>query len=208
MKVVGLTGGIASGKSTVAKYLRKQGVTVFDADAVAREALSQGTDAWQQVVELFGSDILEDNGSIDRKKLAAIVFEDKSKLRQLEQVLHGYVWQQVENFVENSQIQGQSWVVLDVPLLIECNWHTRVDEVWVVSLEPEEQVRRALARDDIQEQDVRARIKAQLPLQEKEKYADIILNNRGTQEALLAQVERQLERIGISEIPKKKKERN
>ena len=175
MKIIGLTGGIASGKSTVSNFLREQNIPVFDADKVATDAAQKGTECFEKIVKEFGQKVVDGSGEINRKALATIVFNDKKELKKLEAITHTYVWQGANNFLEENK--NAKIVVLDVPLLIECGWQEKVDEVWLVAISEEEQIKRAIARSKITEEEVRARIKAQMPLEEKKKHATVILDN-------------------------------
>ncbi len=186
MKIIGVTGGIASGKSTVTAYLRKQNIPVFDADASAHEAVLPGALCLAQLQAAFGREVLTDTGALNRKAMAALAFSDREVLKKLESIIHSYVWQQAEKFI--AEHKNAKIVVLDVPLLIESAWHKKVDYVWLVAISEEEQVKRALARDTITEKEVRARIKRQMPLNEKRKYATIIFDNTGSVEQLEQQV--------------------
>lgn len=193
MRIIGVTGGIASGKSTVTTYLRKKGIPVFDADASAHEAVVPGSACLNQIQKNFRQKVLTDKGELDRKAMAALVFRDKTALKKLEKIIHIYVWQQAEKFM--GEHKNAPLVVLDVPLLIECAWHKKVDYVWLVAIPEEEQIKRALARDAITEDDVRARIKMQMPLSEKMKYATTIFDNTGSIEYLQQQVSEALRTI-------------
>lgn len=187
MKIIGLTGGIASGKSSVSKYIKELGVPVFDADEVARIALMPNSKYFDKVIDIFGEEILTIDKIIDRKKLADIVFLDKSKLDSLEKVVHEYVLEKLKEFLENNK--NEEKVVLDVPLLIEVGWHDFADEVWVVSLPLQDQIKRAILRDSISKEKVEARIAAQLSLAEKSKYADKIIDNSGSFEETKKQID-------------------
>ena len=175
MKIIGVTGGIASGKSTVTAYLRKQNIPVFDADASAHEAVLPGSVCLKQLQEAFGNKILTAEGLLDRKVMADLAFNNKQVLEKLESIIHVYVWKQAKEFI--SKHKQEKLIVLDVPLLIESGWHKKVDYVWLIAIPEAEQIKRAMARDSITEEEVRARIRAQMPLSEKKKYATIILDN-------------------------------
>ena len=188
MKIIGLTGGIASGKSTVAKFLKELGASVFDADEVSRSALKPGVECFAKVVALFGSNILLADGTIDRQKIAKIVFNDKLALKKLEKIVHEFVWMKAQEFINEHKDENK--IVLDVPLLIETKWSEDVDEIWVVSIPVEEQIKRAISRNDMATNDVKARIESQMSLEEKLIYADRVIENTGTLEETKAQVEK------------------
>ena len=186
MKIIGVTGGIASGKSTVTAYLRKQNIPVFDADASAHDAVRLGSPCLAKIHEIFGDEILMKTGELDRKALATLVFSNKEALKKLENIIHGYVWAKAQEFIAAQK--KEKIIVLDVPLLIECGWYTSVDAVWLIKISEEEQIKRAIKRNNITEGEVRARIKAQMPFSEKQKYATIILDNSGSISSLEKQV--------------------
>ncbi len=180
MKVIGLTGGIGSGKTSVANKLRRLGAMVFDADEAARQALLPDCACYEKVAAAFGREILEPGGGIKRDVLAAIVFENKERLNLLEGIVHGYVWQQAESFLDECRRRGEKAAVLDIPLLIEKGWHEKMDEVWLIEVSIETQLQRTMKRSGLSEDEVRKRIAAQLPLAEKRRYATVIINNEGT----------------------------
>lgn len=177
---IGLTGGIASGKSVVTQYLRDMGAPVFDADAASRRAVAKGTPGLQQVLQVLGSEYATPDGNLDRPRVAAKVFHDQAARKKLEAVIHKIVWQEATAFMKQASAQGSRVVFLDVPLLIECGWQDQVDQVWLVSLPREEQVRRAMLRDGTSAAQVEARIGTQLSLEAKKKFADLVIDNSGS----------------------------
>ena len=188
MKIIGLTGGIGSGKTSVASKLRALGARVFDADEVAKNAVLPGTEGFRKVVEIFGTRIVDAEGKLDRTVLAEIVFNDKESLKTLEEIIHGYVWQETDKFLIECRQAGERAVILDVPLLIECGWYKKVDEVWLVALPVEKQIMRTMERSGMTAEAVQARIAAQMSLDEKKKYATLIIDNSGTWEETEKQV--------------------
>ena len=190
--LVGLTGGIGSGKSTVAEMLRARGAVILDADAFAREAVAPGTDGLRRVVERFGREILAGD-ELDRAKLASVVFADPQALGDLEAIIHPEVRRMIAAGIQ-AHLDTDRVVVLVNPLLIEMGTHRDCDTVVVVSASPETQVARAQGRG-LTEEDVRARIAAQLPLEERAAQADVLLDNEGTIDELAAQVGRLWERL-------------
>lgn len=178
--IVGLTGGIASGKSTVSNYLRKHGLPVFDADTTGHALMQFAQPAWQDIVAVFGKEILSADQQIDRKKLGAIVFADHEKLRQLEGILHNRIRQQAHKFIVSNKQAGYRLIILDVPLLIEAGWDQEVDEVWLVYLNTAEQIRRATLRDNESAEAIKQRIDKQLPFAEKKKFATRLIDNSGS----------------------------
>lgn len=195
MKIIGLTGGIASGKSTVATELRKQNVPVFDADEVSRNAVAKGSKGLALVADAFGAEYLTADGEMDRAKISQLVFSDKEALKTLEGILHKIVWDEAEAFLAEAREQEVKLAVLDVPLLIETKWHERVDLVWLVAVSKEQQIKRAMIRSGMTEEEVKARIAAQMSLEDKKKFADVVLDNSGALEETLAQVHAELAKL-------------
>ena len=188
MKIIGLTGGIGSGKTSVAAKLRALGARVFDADEAAKNAVLPGTEGFFKVVESFGPQIVDADGKLNRMALAEIVFNDKESLKRLEEIIHSYVWQETDKFLSECQQSGERAAVLDIPLLIECGWHQKVDEVWLVVLPVEEQIMRTMKRSGMTAEAVQARIAAQMPLDQKKKYATLVIDNSGAWEETEKQV--------------------
>ena len=188
MKIIGLTGGIGSGKTSVASKLRALGVRVFDADEAAKKAVLPGTEGFRKVVATFGSKIVDADGKLNRTALAEIVFNDKESLRRLEEIIHGYVWQETDKFLIECQKTDERVAILDMPLLIESGWYQKVDEVWLVALSLDKQIMRTMERSGMTAEAVQARIASQMPLDEKKKYATLIIDNSGTWEETEKQV--------------------
>lgn len=196
MMVIGLTGGMASGKSTVAKYIRSLGIGVFDADVEAKNVVEPGTPGLQKIVEIFGEKYL-DGGALNRNKLAQLVFGDRDELQKLNAIVHSEVWNRAEQFIAAAKNRGEKLVVLDVPLLISCGWNKRVDRVWVVTIPYGEQIKRAMARNGMSEEMAKKRLSAQLSNEELHKYADVVIDNSGTLEKTFGAVERELAKISL-----------
>lgn len=195
MITIGLTGGIASGKSTVSAELRRLGLPIFDADAEAKLAVSKGSEGLAQVIAALGSEYLTDEGELNRAKVAERVFHDKEALKTLEAIIHKIVWARAEQFMQENRSAERQLAVLDVPLLIECGWHKLVDSVWLVAVSRKQQIERAMLRSGMTSDEVEARIAAQMSLAEKKKYADIVLDNSGTLEETLAAVHKELAQL-------------
>lgn len=195
MIIIGLTGGIASGKSTVSAELRKMGVPVFDADAEARSAVNKGSEGLALVAQAFGSGYLTAAGELDRTKVSELVFHDKQSLKTLENIIHKIVWQRAESFLQACREAKRQVAVLDVPLLIETGWHKQVDCVWLVAVSRRQQIERAMLRSSMTEEEVTARIEAQMSLTEKKQYADVVLDNSGSLEQTLAAVHKELAKL-------------
>ncbi len=188
MLVVGITGGVATGKSLVAGEFARLGARVVDADALARKVLEPDLPAWREVVAEFGRHILAPDGTIDRAKLGDIVFADPEKRSRLEQIIHPRVLAEQVRRLAELKIQGaQPLVVLDVPLLIEVGWHKLVDRVALVMADYQCQVKRLQRRNGLSEERAKLRIEAQLPLLEKQKHAHYIIYNNGSVEEALSQ---------------------
>ena len=195
MITIGLTGGIASGKSTVSKELRKLNIPVFDADEVSRNAVAKGSKGLDMVAEAFGKAYLTEEGELNRQKVSELVFSNKEALHTLEQIIHKIVWDAAEEFLRDCQVKAAPVAVLDVPLLIECGWHTKVDKVWLVAITLQQQIERAMLRSGMTEEEVTARIKAQMSLEEKKKHADVVIDNSGALEQTLKQMRTELARL-------------
>ena len=190
MLLVGLTGGIGSGKSTVARMLEERGAVVFDADLLAREAVEPGTQGHTAVIERFGADVLAPGGELDREALASIVFADPSARRDLEQIVHPEVRRL---FAEGSEAYRDTdrIVVFSAPLLVESGMHTAFEILVVVSATVATQIERLMRQRGMSEPAIRARIDAQAPLEDKAAVADFLVDNEGT----LAELESQVERL-------------
>ena len=187
MLLVGLTGGIGAGKSTVAAMLAERGAAILDADAFAREAVARGTDGFERVVARFGSGVVAPDGELDRPALASIVFADPDALRELEAIVHPEVRRLIAEGITASAGTDRV-VVLVNPLLIEMGTHRDCDVVVLVSATSDTQVSRSVARG-MEASDVRARMAAQMPLEERARHADVILDNEGALGELEAEVE-------------------
>lgn len=180
MLVIGLTGGIGSGKSTVSSYLKKMQIPVFDADAASRGAVAKGSKCLAQVMELLGQDCLLETGELNRPAVARRVFADKALRKRFEKIVQGQVWNEARAFLDRHREQETPLVVLDVPLLIESGWYKFVDRVWLVKVPREVQLERAMLRDHAARAAVLARIEAQMPLEAKLPYADAVIDNAGS----------------------------
>ena len=161
--VIGLTGGVGTGKSTVASILKEVGLPVIDADQIAHQLLRPGTEVYRQVLTAFGPDILRPDGEIDRRGLGKIVFNDPEKRRLLEEITHPAIKAQIRAEVEGYKAKGQD-VVLEVPLLFEAKMEEEVDEVWVVTASSQTQRQRIMARDGLTPAEAERRMQAQMPL--------------------------------------------
>lgn len=178
---VGLTGGIACGKSTVAGMFVKNGAHVIDFDVLAHKVQGPGKPAWQKVVDYFGTEILQADGKIDRNKLGNIVFGDKHKITALSKIVHPFVYQEWQNQLKKiSKKEKHAIVLADVPLLFEGKKQNLFDLTILVVIEPEEQIHRLMVRNHISREEAQKRLKSQLPIGEKKVLADIVIENRWT----------------------------
>lgn len=189
---IGLTGGIASGKSSVGRLLAARGLPLLDADVYAREVLAPESPGAQAVLERYGAGVRAPGGEIDRAALGRIVFGDGAERRWLEDLVHPLVRKRFE--AELRELAAEPLVVLVVPLLFEAKLEALCSEVWLVDCDETQQLQRLLARDGLGEADARARLAAQWPLARKRQLADVVLNNRGKPEQLAAEVAQALSR--------------
>lgn len=191
IRVIGLTGGVATGKSSVARFFEERGVPVIDADQLAREAVKPGSPCLARLAALFGAGVVRGDGTLDRKRVAGIVFADADKRRQLEAVLHPEIRRLAEERISRAATAGERVVIYMAPLLIEAGVTDRVDEIWVVTVRPEVQLERLMARDGIGREEAERIIGSQMPLAEKERHGRVVIDNSGTLEEtrlLLAEI--------------------
>jgi dephospho-CoA kinase len=189
MIVIGLTGGIASGKSTVARMLSELGAVVIDADKVGHEALRPHTEALRKVVAAFGKDILGHNEEIDRSKLAQLVFDDPKALKRLNSIMHPLMHEIVRQKIESLRREGVEVVVLEATLLVEAKWTDLVDQVWVTITPEADVVNRLVSQKGFKEQQAKARIKSQTPIAQRAKKADVVIENVSDMNTLKKRVE-------------------
>ena len=183
MKIIGLTGGIACGKSTVSTELRAHGAAIIDADALAHELSQPHQPIYNAYVERFGREIVTADGTLDRAAIARRVFADPAVRAEVEAIAHPIIRRAAEVRLRAARDENKRAAVLDVPLLFEAGWDALADETWVVALPREEQLARLLARDKAMDAgEARARIAAQMPLAEKCARADVVIDNSGTVE--------------------------
>lgn len=180
MRLIGLTGGIGSGKSSVSRILASLGALIIDADAITHQLQSRGQPVWRAIVGEFGWPVVRSDGSLDRKRLGHIVFNHESERQKLNHIVHPAVQAEIAARVEEARANKRRAAVLDVPLLIEGGLYRIVDEVWVVYADPEQQVARIRQRDGVSEDTAWRRIHAQMPLKDKLPYANRVIDNRGS----------------------------
>jgi dephospho-CoA kinase len=189
MAVYGLTGGIGAGKSTVCQLLQETGVAVVFADEVGRQVVARGSDGLAAIVSVFGQEILDSSGALDRKALGALVFRDPNKRRQLEEILHPLVKQRSQAIFRDLMDSGEPIVVYESALLFESRRHLEMQANILVTASEALRVARVQQRDGCTEADVRARMKAQMDEAEKRRMADYVLDNNGNIEVLRQQVQ-------------------
>lgn len=192
---IGLTGGIATGKSYVRSRFKALGVPTIDADVLAREAVAPGSDGLAAVVARFGAGVLDPTSALDRRTLATIVFADPDARHALEQIVHPFVRARAEAWFRSLDPARHPFAIADIPLLYETGGETLYDAVIVAACEPEEQVRRIVARDHVTEAEARQRLAAQLPIDEKVRRADYVIRTDGSHEETERQVREILDRL-------------
>jgi dephospho-CoA kinase len=193
--VIGLTGGIASGKSVVSQLLAERGALVIDADKVGHEAYRRGSGCYDAVVEAFGADVVGDDGEIDRKALGAKVFAEPSLRKRLEGIVWPWMRETMDARLAKIRAEGTPVVVLEAAVLIEADWTPITDQVWVVIVAPEIARRRVMERNALTAEQADARIAAQLTNEERAKHAQVIIDNSGTLEELERRVKAEWEKL-------------
>lgn len=188
IKTIGLTGGIASGKTTVAKILRELGVEVINADDYARQALDQGKHAYFQVIGEFGAGVLGEDGRINREALGSRIFKNPEARKRLEEIIWPVVIKEIKEAIDFYTQKGLKLLVVEAPLLFEAGQENLFDAVWVVSIERSEQIKRLMERNGFTEEEAGRRIAAQLPLEYKEEKAEVVIENNAGFDELKEQV--------------------
>jgi len=179
--IIGLTGGIACGKSTVAQMLVDRGARLVDADQIAREVVLPGSPALEEIADRFGRIVLKEDGTLDRKRLGEIVFSDPQAKRDLEQILHPRIRQLIRERKESLAAEHpRRPVIVDIPLLFESGMTEGYDEIMVVYVPEEVQLRRLMERDGLTTEQAMNRIRSQMPIEEKKRRADVVIDNSGT----------------------------
>jgi dephospho-CoA kinase len=198
--VIGLTGGIASGKSTVSNILKEMNITIIDADVEARLAVEKGEPAYQKIVAEFGNDILLTNEEIDRVKLGSIIFHNAEKRQLLNSIVHPEVRKRMNNQVEAAKEREEQVIILDIPLLFESKLTHMVEKTILVYVDRDIQLKRLMERNDLSLEEAEARIKSQMPLSEKVALADDVINNNGSIAETKKQVIEVLNGWGITRL--------
>ena len=188
--IIGLTGTIGSGKSTVSARLTKLGALVLDADTISREAVKKGADGLNKIAEVFGKEVIDANGELDRKALAGIVFSDESKRLILNGIIHPQVLKALKERTHGEKdLNPDRMIVWDVPLLIEVGWVEYVDSVWLVTAPEQTRINRIMARDGCTIKQAQSRICAQMSEEEKARFSNEIIDNGGSLEQLYQRVD-------------------
>ncbi|GFN34467.1 dephospho-CoA kinase [Tepidimicrobium xylanilyticum] len=195
-KIIGLTGGIATGKSTVSNILRELGYEVIDADIIARQMVEIGKPAYEEIINVFGKNILDDKGNINRKELASIIFRDFLMRKRLNDIVHPFVFREISRQI--NEHKDQRVIFVDVPLLIEeldkfKEYEIAFDEIWLVYVDENTQLNRLIKRDKMSKEEGLRKIRAQMPIDEKRKYATRIIDNSKDLISLRRQVLRIIE---------------
>ena len=198
--IIGLTGGIGTGKSEAAKFLASLGAVHLDADAISHELTEPGGEALEPIRAEFGEDVFREDGTLDRHALANITFSDPARKRALEAILHPRIQRDIMRGIDRAAEEGAKVVILDVPLLFETGMDALCDETWVLSADPETQVARVMMRDRVEREQVEARIQNQMPAEEKEKLATQVIPTERpmekTQAELASMYQQVLKRLG------------
>ncbi|WP_099352026.1 dephospho-CoA kinase [Fredinandcohnia onubensis] len=194
---IGLTGGIASGKSTVSQMFKEAGIVVIDADVIARKVVEVGEEAYEQIVQSFGKDILLPDETIDRQKLGSVVFFNEEKRLLLNSIVHPAVRKQMIKEKEEHLNNGEETVILDIPLLFESKLTALVDHTLLVYVDYETQLTRLMNRNNLSNGEAEARIQSQMPLKDKIQLADAVIDNNGTIEATKDQLHEICKQWGI-----------
>ena len=180
MLVIGLTGGIGSGKTTVSGFLEELGAEVIDADKVGHVTYLPDMPAWRDLIDTWGEDLLQPNREVDRKKLGAIVFSDPANLEKLNSIVHPRMRDIMNDRIEAFRGEGKQVVVVDAAILIEAKWTSLVDEVWVTAAPEDVVVQRVMARNGWDEEQVRSRMASQMPAEERQSYAQVVIDTNAS----------------------------
>ena len=190
MLVIGLTGGIGTGKTEVSRILADLGAEIVNADILGHQAYEPHTETWRQVVEAFGEGILTETGEVDRRKLGPIVFADERALETLNAIVHPRIRQMIVERLDEMGARGLGAAVVEAALFIEAGWTPLADELWVTAAPEDTVIERVRARTGLDEKAIRARIDSQMPQQERLRHADVIVENDGSLDTLRGRVKR------------------
>ena len=201
MKVIGLTGGIGSGKSTVSQLLAELGAVILNADEIGHEAFTPDSEGWRQVVAAFGRQILTPDDNIDRQKLGEVVFSNPESLSRLNQIMHPRIYDMVKARLEEHRRQGTRVVVLEAPLLLEAGWTSLANEVWVTTAPEATVLQRLEERSGMSPVESLARIRAQLSSTERVKHADVVIDTDCDLDELRSRVKELWQRLELDTLP-------
>ncbi|MCI5812208.1 MAG: dephospho-CoA kinase [Limosilactobacillus coleohominis] len=190
--VIGLTGGIATGKTTVSNYLKELGYSIIDADVIARQVVEPGTKGLRMITDTFGEKVLTSDGQLDRQHLAQLVFTSSEQLQQLNRILQPIIRERIQELISTSK---DPVVVIDVPLLYEQHYEDLCDVVMVVSVQPQQQLERLMNRNHFTMDEAKNRVASQMPLSSKERLADVVIDNNGSVEETRQQVKKWLNQV-------------
>jgi len=188
MLVIGLTGGIGTGKTTVMEELKSRGAVIIDADKVGWEAYLPHKNVWQDVVDAFGREILGENDEVDRRKLGPIVFGNPEMLQKLNSIVQPWMKGRMREMIKEEETKGSQVVVVEAAILIEAGWTDLVNQVWVTVASEENVIQRVVARNQFTPEQVRARIQAQTSNEVRTSHADVVIDTNGTIEDVRAKV--------------------
>ncbi|MFQ5925763.1 MAG: dephospho-CoA kinase [Dehalococcoidia bacterium] len=197
MKVIGLTGGIGSGKSVVSQFLAELGAVIIDADEIGHRAFKPDTEVWREVVAAFGKQIITANGAIDREKLGTIVFGNAEARARLNQIMHPRMYDMVKTRLEEYRRQGVRVVVLEAPLLLEAGWTSLADEVWVTTAAEATVLKRLKKRTGLSEPESLARIRSQLPTEKRIRHANVVIDTDCDLDELRSKVRERWQKLQI-----------
>ena len=187
--IIGLTGSIASGKSTVAKMIQSYNLPIVDADVVARQVVEPGTPTLKKIAEAFGDEVIAEDGSMDRAKVGSIIFHNEEMRKILNSIIHPAIREEMLRQRDEFMSYGEKNIFMDIPLLFESKLEHFVEKIIVVSVEEEVQLQRLMERNGFTEEDAKARIATQIPVKEKEQLADAVIHNNGTLEDTAIQLQ-------------------
>lgn len=197
--IIGLTGSIASGKSTVSAMLKEKGYPIVDADKIARLVVEPGTPVIEKIGEAFGSEVIQEDGSLHREKLGALIFGNEENRKKLNGIIHPAIRAEMLNQKETYLANGANTIIMDIPLLFESKLQSFVEKIIVVTVTPEIQKERLMKRNELTEQEATKRIASQLPLSIKEAGADAVIDNNGTIENTAEQLDVLLEKWRVED---------
>ncbi|MCQ4635928.1 dephospho-CoA kinase [Anaerovorax odorimutans] len=196
MEIIGLTGGIGTGKSTASAFLAERGFAIIDADKIARAVVEPGEPLLKKLEVVFGEGIIKKDGSLDRKGLAAIVFTDKTKRQELDRIMHGTIIRVIDDRLRKLSAESACRaIVIDAPLLFETGLEKKCSQVWVLTADQEIRIQRVCRRDGTTPEEVRARISSQLDDDEKKRRADMVIDNSGSRQALENKLQHMIDQI-------------